>query len=227
MKLLDLGTGTLGTTGPTRAAVGNLTGWATLDDVRVQSQRSGPDASDAVLDRDEQRLVERLAQRDPAGLQEVYERFGRTTFGFLLRALRDRATAEDVQQQVYLEVWQRGSQYDPRRASLLTWIMLIARSRAVDHLRRRVPEPTDPSAAVAQLDSASVDTEIDELVDHWHMAHLLHQLPRDEAELLRRRFYGGLNQREIAAETGIPLGTVKMRMVDGLRRLRDLMEADA
>lgn len=193
---------------------------------RVRTDSKRPDASASPRDRDEERLAQQLAQRDPAGLQGIYERFGRTTFGFLQRALGNRATAEDVQQQVYLEVWQRGSQYDPQRASLLTWIMLIARSRALDHLRRRIPEPRDPSTAGALADTAT-DGELDELVEQWHMAHLLRQLPSEEAELLRRRFYGGLNQREIAAETGIPLGTVKMRMVDGLSRLRDLMEADA
>jgi RNA polymerase sigma-70 factor (ECF subfamily) len=178
----------------------------------------------ATLGRVADDLAQRLAARDPDALQETYERYGRTTFGFLVKALRDRASAEDVQQQVFLEVWQRAGQYDPARAGLLTWIMLIARSRAVDHLRRRVPEPHDPAAPV--MVAERVEPEVDSLVDHWHMAHLLRQLPHEEADLLRRRFYGGLSQREIASETGVPLGTVKMRMVSGLTRLRELMEAE-
>ncbi len=176
-------------------------------------------------DDDERRLAERLAAREDGALEQAYERYGRTTFGFLIKALRDRATAEDVQQQVWLEVWQRAGKYDPARASLLTWIMLIARSRAVDQLRRRTPEPHDPTASPA-LDTP-VEPVVDALVEQWHMAHLLRQLPHEEADLLRRRFYDGLSQSEIASATGVPLGTVKMRMVSGLRRLREMMEGEA
>ena len=157
-------------------------------------------------------------------MEEVYARYGGATFGFLLKALRDRPSAEDVQQQLYLEVWQRAPQYDPARGSLFTWIMLIARSRAIDQLRKRIPEPHDPTSSPA-LDEP-IESAVDALVEHWHMAQLLRRLPREEAELLRQRFYDDLNQREISSATGIPLGTVKMRMVSGLRRLREMMEAE-
>ena len=147
--------------------------------------------------------------------------------GFLVRQLRDRASAEDVFQQVFLEAWQRGPTYDPDRGAPLTWIMTIARSRAIDHLRRRVPEPRDPSGSLALLEAeADPAAGIDALVDQWRVAHLLQRLPGEEAQLLRSRFYDGRSQREIAAATGIPLGTVKMRMVQGLRRLRDLIDAE-
>lgn len=178
--------------------------------------------------REEARLAARLRGRDPDALRDVYERHGRTTFGFLLHTLGDRASAEDVQQQLYLEVWQRAADYDSARAGLLTWIMTIARSRAIDQLRRRIPEPRDPTGTVALLESSesSLDSRLDALVDHWHMADLLRGLPAEEADLLRRRFYDGRSQREIAADTGIPLGTVKMRMVTGLQRLREALEAE-
>ena len=180
-------------------------------------------------DPEESRLAARLQRREPDALRDVYERHGRTTFGFLLHTLGDRASAEDVQQQLYLEVWQRAADYDAARAGLLTWIMTIARSRAIDQLRRRIPEPRDPAGAVALLESteSSLDGQVDALVEHWHMAHLLRGLPAEEADLLRRRFYGERSQREIAEDTGIPLGTVKMRMVSGLQRLRDAMEAES
>jgi RNA polymerase sigma-70 factor (ECF subfamily) len=179
-------------------------------------------------ERDERRLVKRLRRRDDAALRELYDAFGPTTFGFLLRILKDRATAEDVQQQVFLEIWQRADSYDPRRAGLLTWIMTIARSRAIDELRRRVPEPREPVGAIAQLDAAAGrdDAHVDALVDQWHLAHLLARLPVGEADLLRRRFYDGQSQSEIAAATGIPLGTIKTRMLSGLETLRTLMEEE-
>jgi RNA polymerase sigma-70 factor, ECF subfamily len=115
-----------------------------------------------------------------------------------------------------------GSAYDPARAAPLTWLMSIARSRAIDRLRRRVPEPRDPAGALEMLagdedPAAAIDAQ-------WRFAHLLGLLPPEEADVLRWRFYAGLSQREIAAATGIPLGTVKMRMVRALRRLRELIE---
>src|SRR3954462_9987977 len=155
----------------------------------------------ASSDRAERRLAKRLARRDPEALRELYALHGRATFGFLVRILGERAEAEDVQQQVFLEAWQRGERYDPERGGLLTWLLQIARSRAIDQLRRRVPEPRDPASAIALADGAD-DSAIDELLEHWPMAGELALLPPEEADLLRRRFYVGQSQTEIAAATG-------------------------
>jgi RNA polymerase sigma-70 factor, ECF subfamily len=173
---------------------------------------------------DHDRLAAGLRRRDPASLRALHEQCGAAVFGFLRRSLRDHGTAEDVFQQVFLEAWQRGASYDPERGSPMTWLMTIARSRAIDHLRRRVPEPRDPSGALALLEGEDPTAALDDLVEQWRFAHLLGQLPDEEADVLRRRFYREQSQREIAAATGIPLGTVKMRMVQGLGRLRALLE---
>ena len=124
--------------------------------------------------------------------RDLHALCGRTVMGFLVRALRDRASAEDVFQQVFLEAWQRGPAYDPGRASPLTWVMSIARSRAIDQLRKRVPEPRDPAGSLALLEGeGDPETVVDELVERWRFADLLGRLPEEEADLLRRRFYGG------------------------------------
>jgi RNA polymerase sigma-70 factor (ECF subfamily) len=172
----------------------------------------------------DRRLAAGLARRDPAALAELHATCGRTVLGFLVRSLGDRGTAEDVFQQVFLEVWERGA-YDPERASPLTWVMMIARSRAIDQLRRRVPEPRDPSGSLALLEGeADPRAGVEALADQWRFAELLGRLPAQEESLLRIRFYEGLSQSEIAGSTGIPLGTVKTRMVQGLARLRRLMD---
>ena len=125
------------------------------------------------------------------------------------------AAPRRVHQQVFLEVWQRASSYDPQRASILTWIMTIARSRAIDELRRRVPEPQDPGehTRLGLTEDDDPERSPDALVERWRVAHLLSRLRAEESELLRMRFYEGLSQAEIAERTEIPLGTVKMRMV--------------
>lgn len=208
---------------PAAEVVGKLARWEYACAVQAEPERGALSIVDGMCaDPDEQRLARRLADRDEAALADAYARYGRATFGFLLKALRDRASAEDVQQQVFLEVWQRASQFDPARGSLFTWIMLITRSRAVDQMRRRIPIPQDPNDSPAL--ETPVESAVDGLVEQWHMAELLQRLPHDEADLLRQRFYDGLSQSEISSATGVPLGTVKMRMVSGLRRLREMME---
>jgi RNA polymerase sigma-70 factor (ECF subfamily) len=177
-------------------------------------------------DRSERRLAKRLARRDPAAVRDLYALHGRTTFGLLLRMLGDRAAAEDVQQQVFLEAWQRAERYDPKRGTLAAWLLTIARTRAIDHLRRHVPEPRDPATAIALADGAE-ETRIDELLEHWRLVAVLDKLPPEEADLLRRRFYLEQTQTEIADATGVPLGTIKTRMTRALNRLRDLLEEPA
>jgi len=188
----------------------------------------GSMAAGATPSQDDGRLVEGLRERDPAALHEIYDRFGRITFGFLLKALSDRGAAEDVQQQVFLEVWRLSDRFDPARGRLLTWVMTITRSRAIDHQRRRVPEPIDPQAAATAGDVSSVgaEGEIEALAEYWRMRGLLDRLPAPESELLRLRFYGEFTQSEIAAREKIPLGTVKTRMFNGLRRLREMIDEE-
>jgi RNA polymerase sigma-70 factor (ECF subfamily) len=176
---------------------------------------------------EEARIADGLRGRRTDALEEAYATYGGAVFGYLVQTLGDRGAAEDVQQQVFLEVWQRGPTYDPARAALFTWIMTIARSRAIDSLRRRVPEPEDPTshAATSKADAAAEEAP-ERLADRWHVAQLLRRIPAEEADLLRMRFYREMSQTEIAAETGLPLGTVKMRMIKAFERLREMMERE-
>lgn len=174
----------------------------------------------------ERGFVRALRRRDRAALERVYDEYAPTVFGYLINRLGDRGAAEDVHQQVFLEVWQRGPSYDPERASIFTWIMTIARSRAVDELRRRRPEPQDPTGELHPVEDSDPEGSPDALMERWRVAHLLSRLRPEEAELLRMRFYESLSQTEIAERTKIPLGTVKMRMVAALRRLRDMIDQE-
>jgi RNA polymerase sigma-70 factor, ECF subfamily len=193
--------------------------------VRTDLEGSAPSPRDRR--RQDRRAVKALRERAPEAMALVMEAYGRTVLGYLTQILRDRATAEDVLQQVLLEVWQRGPSYDPERAGLLTWVMTIARSRAIDELRRRVPEPIDPDGPTLRVEvTVQPESEMDQLLEQWRMAGLLARLPREEASLLRLRFYEGLSQSEISEHTGIALGTVKARMVRGLYQLRELVEAE-
>jgi RNA polymerase sigma-70 factor (ECF subfamily) len=125
--------------------------------------------------------------------------------------------AEDVFQQVMTEMWLRASSFDAERGSFARWLMTLARSRALDELRRRRPEPVDPvDVALHGADDASLQGVIDE----WELSYLLTTLPTDERQVIEMRFRDDLSQSEIASRTGLPLGTVKTRMNRGLTRLR-------
>ena len=178
--------------------------------------------------RHERDLVAALERRDPDALAAIQAEYGGMLLGYLRGVLGDRATAEDVLQVTLLEVWQRGPTYDAARSSLLTWVMMIARSRAIDQLRQRVPEPRDPTAAATLIERDGPDgtEQVDALLERWRIAALLTRLPVEQAEILRLRFYRGLSQREIAGRMDLPLGTVKMRMVQALERLRGLLNAE-
>ena len=173
----------------------------------------------------ERRLARDLRKQHPRALEAISNRYGALLRGYLREAVGDGATAEDVLQMTMIDVWRRGATYDPERASLSTWLLMIARSRAIDHHRRRVPEPYDPDSMPELVDRDSEDLA-DALVERWRMAGLIASLPKEEAKLLELRFYRGLTQSEIAAQTGIPLGTVKMRMVSALARLRACIERE-
>lgn len=170
-------------------------------------------------------LLAGLRGGDESAIEQIYAEYGRVVFALILRLVGDRGEAEDVQQKVFTEIWRRGGEYDPERASLLTWIMQIARSRAIDHIRKSRPEPIGAGEDFP-TETLVDDGFTDGLNDQWQIAHLLERLPREESEMLRARFYGGKSQSEIADERGIALGTVKMRMVDGLRRMREMLEEE-
>lgn len=175
--------------------------------------------------REQQRIASALRAGDPDALRDLHGWLSPMLTGFLRQALADRDTADDVAQQVWAEVWRRGGDYDEARGSLTTWVLTIARSRAIDERRRRRPVPVEPD----RLPEAAQDgpAEVDRLVERWHVAQLLTTLPDEERELLRLRFWEGLSQTEIVERTGTPLGTVKTRMVRGLERLHERLQAEA
>jgi RNA polymerase sigma-70 factor, ECF subfamily len=176
----------------------------------------------------ELRIAAGLRRRDPDAVRALYAEYGPGALALLHDAIRDRGAVEDVYQQVLLEAWQRGRSFDPARASLRTWLATIARSRAIDHLRRRIPEPHDPNGALhASIpDRAGAWEPVAQLVDRVTLEQLLERLTPEEAEVVRLRWQLGLSQRQIAVHAGIPLGTVKSRTASALRRLRTMLEEE-
>jgi len=162
------------------------------------------------------------AHRDQAAFIEVFEHFAPRVKAFLMKSGATASIAEDCAQDVMVTLWNKAHLFDPARASVATWIFTIARNRRIDVLRReRRPEPEDlpwgPEAEPDQLDVLSMQQESEQL------AKALRSLPDKQRELIEKAYFGDLSHSEIAADTGLPLGTIKSRIRLALDRLRHAM----
>jgi RNA polymerase sigma-70 factor, ECF subfamily len=185
---------------------------------RMVSPASTPNSDDPI--------AAQLQNDDPEAMQALWDEHGDTVYAVAMRGIGDPGAAEDVRQQVFAELWERRASYDPQRGPVRAWVLTIARSRTIDHLRRRRPAPEEPEAFDRIAAPARAETSPEAVVDRIGVGELLRRIPTEEAGLLRMRFFDELSQTEISARTGIPLGTVKMRMVQALDRLRGMMEAE-
>jgi RNA polymerase sigma-70 factor, ECF subfamily len=181
--------------------------------------------TDLEAERAERELVAALRRGDRDGFEKLESRLRPELLRFLTTLLGDASEAEDIVQVTLLQIWRRSEDYDEQRGTLWAWSRAIARSRALDRLRKRVPEPRDPESLGIRSDVGDPDP-MDAEAERWRLAELLGRLPRREAALLRMRFYAQLSQTEIATATGIPLGTVKSQMVSALRRLRRMLDEE-
>jgi RNA polymerase sigma-70 factor (ECF subfamily) len=176
-------------------------------------------------------LLRQIADRRPEALSELYDRQAPTLLGLARRILGNPADAEEVLQEIFLHVWNRGGAlYDPERSSVSTWLVLLTRSRAIDRLRnRRVVDRTHETAQTenpATHTSPEGDRNVWILERRERIRQELTKLPAEQREVLDLAFYGGLSQTEIASRTEIPLGTVKTRTLLAMKKLRSALRAE-
>lgn len=163
-------------------------------------------------------LVARLRLNDEGALARLYDQYGGLVYGIAKRVLRDGTAAEDIVQEVFLQLWRNPSAFDGRRGLLAPWLAVIARRKAVDVLRKGRCEvgaeqpslPEDPAAEAHLHFSADADKA----------KKLMAELPQEQKQVLEMAFLDGLTHAEIAARIGEPLGTVKSRIRLGLLFLR-------
>jgi RNA polymerase sigma-70 factor (ECF subfamily) len=182
--------------------------------------------SNPQTDAEEAELLRALARGDESAFARIYDRYSPILLGLLLRILRSRAEAEDVLQEVFLQVWQRAHSFDAERGRAFTWLVTLARSRAIDRLRsvgsreraaRASAEEAPPeSEPVEWADNAAIRSERAEAV-----REALAELPEEQRQVLMLAYIEGMSQSEIAAAKNQPLGTVKTRTRSALRKLSD------
>lgn len=168
------------------------------------------------------RAMDRVTLGDLPSFQEVYQRTSAKLFGVCLRVLVERSEAEDALQETYVLIWRRASQYDETCGTVMTWMMTIARNRAIDRLRRSSRISTAPIEIADQIaDGHPLACEILEAKEELLLlSHSLRTIDPVDALLIRTAFLEGSTYAELVQRTGMPLGTVKSRVRRALPKLR-------
>jgi RNA polymerase sigma-70 factor (ECF subfamily) len=163
-------------------------------------------------------LISRIRGGDEDALAALHDRYAQVVYSVALRVLGDTTQAEDILQEIFLQLWRKPETFDSNRGSLGAWLAVIARHRAIDQLRRRRPESDIEDVMI------SVDSDLEQAADRnraiARIRSAVEQLPSDQRRALELAFFQGLTHSEIATKTGEPLGTIKTRIRAALAALR-------
>lgn len=184
--------------------------------LRLVASYDGPDV-DA--------LVGRVARGDAQAFERLYDELSSSVYGLARRVVRDPARAEDVTQEVFLEVWRKAARFDAALGRAKTWVMTIAHRRAVDAVRRNEAARRSDSQATAE--EVSHDEPVEQVIrseEQGAVRDCLETLTELQLESVRLAYFNGYTYSEVASLLDKPLPTIKTRMRDGLIRLRDCLE---
>jgi RNA polymerase sigma-70 factor (ECF subfamily) len=171
-------------------------------------------------------LMERILQQDSTALEALYDRYGRPVYSLVLRIAQQPASAEEIVQDVFLQLWRNAPRFQIERGPLEPWLFTMARNRALDFLRlkrekQRRREDSDSDIAPSAVVRSDPEGDIDRSRRAEKIRGLLTSLPVAQRRAIELAFFEGLTHSEIAAATGEPLGTVKSWIRGGLLRLRE------
>ncbi|MEM9291135.1 MAG: sigma-70 family RNA polymerase sigma factor [Acidobacteriota bacterium] len=191
---------------------------------------AGAAASRKQRQEEDAEIVQRIADGDQYALGELYDRFAPLLISVTRRVLGDPEDADEVVQETLLQVWKQAGRYRQSRSAVSTWLVLLARSRAIDRLRSRQShsraltalrqDQRDPHTSAEATGSVLMEER------RHRIFHELKELPDSQRQVLELAYYGGLSQSQIAEQEGIPLGTVKTRTLLALKKLREALNRD-
>lgn len=183
-----------------------------------------PEVSNDRSDQSDFELMQRVSTNDQAAVEELYDRFAPLVYRMAYQVMPTRSDADDVVQEVFVRLWRTADRYDPKRAALVTWVMLISRRHMVDRLRRAkarikagiLVEDWQPEAETV---SPGAGMEQDERVGA--ILKRIESLPELQQIVVKRAYLGGQTLKQIGIELGVPLGTIKSALSRALVRLRE------
>lgn len=170
--------------------------------------------------------MEQVAQGDETAFAQLYDRLAPRVFGLVRHLVRDEAQSEEVTQEVFVEAWQHAARFDSSRASAATWLLTIAHRRAVDRIRSsQSSRQRDLKAGVEEFQASYDDVEQQAIFhdDSRRMFQAMQQLSQPQRDAIQLAYFGGYTHSEVAQRLQLPVGTVKTRIRDGMKKLRDLM----
>ncbi|MBX3359597.1 MAG: sigma-70 family RNA polymerase sigma factor [Phycisphaeraceae bacterium] len=180
--------------------------------------------SDAIHEAD-LRLMQRVASNDQSAVADLYDRFGSLVYRLAVQAMPTRADAEDAVQEIFVRLWRTAGRYDPKRAALVTWVMLISRRHLVDRLRRAKarlkPSALDERQAQPEAMTDVVGRNMDRDERFNALLARVSKLPELQKTVVIRAYLGGQTLRQIGEELNTPIGTVKSALSRALVRLRE------
>lgn len=184
------------------------------------------DASDVEVDSRTRSndLLLRIGDGDQQAFAELYDQIAPRVLGLIVRVLRDHAQSEEVTQEVFLEIWQTATRFDPNKGQAASWIMTMAHRRAVDRVRSsQSGRDRDTRIGIRDYDPAydSVSEAVEISVEHERVEVAMSRLSEMQRQAVTLAYYGGYSHSEVAELLSVPLGTVKTRLRDGMMRLRD------
>lgn len=174
--------------------------------------------------RDDLDLVERIAGGDRLAMQVLYNRHRLKAFRFILRFVRDEAAAEDILAEVFFDVWRQAGKFE-RRSSVSTWLLSIARFKALSHARQRRDAPYDEDAAAEIADEADdPETDVAKRDKGVLLRNCLQKLTADHREIIDLVYYHEKSVEEVAQIVGVPAATVKTRLFYARQKLSDILK---
>ena len=185
------------------------------------SGASAPSANEGLV-----QLLKACSLGEEAAFAALYDATAARLFGLVLRTVRDRAQAEEVTQDAYLDIWRNSSRFDPGRGSALSWLMTIGHRKAVDRVRSAEAARRRDTAYEAREQSAPFDQTVEEAhrnLNAQRVRKALSTLTETQRGALELAYFGGYTHSEVAVMLDLPLGTAKTRIRDGLIRLRDTL----
>jgi len=180
----------------------------------MASQRSNQNDHD----RGDDLLLERVRGRSQQAMADVFDRYGGMVYSVALRVLKDPGQAEDVMQEVFFQLWRKPDAFTQGRGSVYGWLLVLARNRAIDRIRRRKPTDSPDDVVLPSRTNLASETEQNLLMEK--VREVLKGLPLEQQRSLELAYFEGLSHSEIAERTGDPLGTVKTRIRLALIGLR-------
>jgi RNA polymerase sigma-70 factor (ECF subfamily) len=172
---------------------------------------------------DDASLLALVQRGDEQAMAALFDRYSKVVYSVALRVLRDPASAEDVLQEIFMQIWRNPESFIATRGSLGGWLAVVSRNRSIDALRRKKPSDSIDDVALASPFNLAEESERNIMIETARRA--IHILPPEQRKTLEMAFFDGLTHSEIAEMTGDPLGTVKTRIRSALLTLRKAFQS--